>query len=185
MAYFDDLSEYAYLPGWSRPGTKTIGWLDTEHVFPTAPPDDALLNALWAFCKVSVAQTRGGHLCPFCEEDRPLEGTRNGNCLLLGTSEIRVFSREGIVSAAPTAIYHYVETHHYKPPDEFVRALMNGPRSDSQEYFRLLRQIDLEWNDTSQGGQGYVKLSDIRPEDEHVPLIKLMQRNKRQSENKT
>jgi hypothetical protein len=91
--------------------------------------------------------------------------------LLLGTAEIRVFSTEpnaesllrtlsGIESggllflqkalvpvrvyASPTLIYHYVEAHHYKPPDEFLRALRDGPKPPSPEYFDLLAKLDLE-----------------------------------------
>ena len=74
---------------------------------------------------------------------------RNGEKLLLGTSEIRVLSEDGTIYAAPTLIYHYICDHHYKAPDVFVRALKQGPRPGSDQYFRRLEELGLEWNRTS------------------------------------
>jgi transposase len=68
---------------------------------------------------------------------------------LLGTSEIRVLSRDGTIYAAPTLIYHYMKIHHYKPPEEFIRALYEGLTPSSQEYSDQLRELGLEWNRTS------------------------------------
>jgi hypothetical protein len=83
---------------------------------------------------------RGVHDCEFCKsEDLPL-AERNNEKLLLGTSEIRVFSTQGEIYAAPTLIYHYVSVHHYEPPDEFVRALTEGPQPESREYFDRLKE---------------------------------------------
>jgi hypothetical protein len=42
----------------------------------------------------------------------------------LGDAEVRVTGRDGKVYAAPNLLYHYIEKHGYKPPDEFVEALM-------------------------------------------------------------
>ena len=52
----------------------------------------------------------------------------------LGWAEIRVFGDDGKVYAAPNMIYHYVTAHHYKPPDEFVRALRSCPCPPSDQY---------------------------------------------------
>jgi len=41
-------------------------------------------------------------------------------------------------------IYHYVQAHYYKPPDEFLRALREGPKPPSREYFDLIKKLDLE-----------------------------------------
>ena len=151
MAYLEDLSEYSYAPGFVRPGTRTVGWLAQRHPFPTAIPDEALLDLLWLYCSISVAQTRGFHKCEFCPAGTISHFERNGQRLLLGTSEIRVFSPEGQAYAAPTLIYHYVAVHHYKPPDEFLRALRAGPQPPSEEYFDALARLNLEWWKTSRG----------------------------------
>jgi hypothetical protein len=57
----------------------------------------------------------------------------------------------GHIYAAPTLIYHYVEAHHYKPPDEFLQALREGPRPPSQEYFAELAKLGVEWRKISGG----------------------------------
>lgn len=150
MAYFKDLSDYAYAAD-SIPGTKAIGWLSRGHAFPTMAPDEEVLDLLWLYCSISVEQTRGMHDCEFCPVGSARYFERNGHRLLLGTSEIRVFSRDGQIYAAPTLIYHYVAVHRYKPPDEFLQALREGPRPPSQEYFDTLAKLNLEWNKTSRG----------------------------------
>jgi len=37
-------------------------------------------------------------------------------------------------------IYHYINDHHYLPPDEFVQAVLHGPLLGSDEYSRRASQ---------------------------------------------
>jgi hypothetical protein len=150
MSYFEDLSDYAYSRSeFNRLGTKNVGWLDTAHEFPIGTPTEDLLDLVWDYCKVSIAQTRGIHECQRCPSGTSHFVERNGQHLLLGSAEIRVFAKGGVIYAAPTLVYHYISVHHYAPPDEFVRALGDGPRPPSQEYFDRLEELGLEWNETS------------------------------------
>lgn len=149
MAYFEDLSNYVYSPEFARPGTLNVGWLDFGHYFNKTVPSEDDLDLLWEFCEVSVAQMRGIHNCNICSGDVPIVGERRNTRLLLGTSEIRVFSNAGVVYSAPTLIFHYVSVHHYRPPEEFTSALRSGPRPPTESYFERLRKMDLEWNRTS------------------------------------
>ena len=150
MAFFADLSDYTYANStFARPGTKAVGWLARDHEFPRMAPKEEVLELLWQYGSVSVALMRGGHDCEFCPSGRARRAERNGEGRLLGVAEIRVFSREGQVYAAPTMIYHYVAVHHYKPPDEFLQALCEGPRPPDQEYFDALARLNLEWSRTS------------------------------------
>jgi hypothetical protein len=178
MAYIADLSDYPYGDDCQLARAKAIGWLDHGQPFPTSPPDAAMLDRLWKFCQTSVAQTRGWHQCTFCDGAVGVEVQRDGQTLLLGTAEIRVFSATGQVYAAPTMIYHYVAVHHYAPPGEFVSALFDGPPPSSARYFELLRIYGLEWNPTSTGGHGFWDPSNHRPEDDDIPLIELMARSR-------
>lgn len=159
MAYYSDLSPYSYLASAVRhPATRNVGWLAPGHDFPVAAPSEALLDALWRYCKVSIAQTRGIHECELCERDgTAARGERHGETLLLGSSEIRVFSG-GEVFAAPTLIYHHVAAHHYAPPERFVRALADEPGPPSEAYFTQLIQLGLAWNTTSMPGRAPRKL---------------------------
>jgi hypothetical protein len=149
MTYYKDLSEYSYHNGaFHRPRTWNVGWLGLEHEFEQVEPTDGILDKLWSFCKISVAQMRGIHECEFCRDDS-YYAERKGETLLLGSSEIRVFSCDGETYAAPTLIYHYMKSHNYKPPDKFIRALKEGPAPETQEYFDRLKELGLEWNRTS------------------------------------
>jgi hypothetical protein len=148
MAYFDDLSVYRYIPECFRPETLNVGWLAIGHDFEKRSATDAFLGGLWRYCAVSVAQTRGIHLCDFCQDSESFVAERGGARLLLGSAECRVFSR-GRIYAAPTLIYHYVAEHQYRPPDEFIEAVLEAP-SPSRDYFERLESLGLEWRWTSE-----------------------------------
>lgn len=145
MSYFEDLSQYSFLPAGLRPGTRNVGWLDRVHDFPTTTPTEELLDQLWSFCLVSVNQTRGIHVCPFCPTNSGPCFERRGHRLNLGSAEIRVFSTDGTVYAAPTLIYHYVQTHKYRPPDDFVSGILGGPQPTHPDYFERLTSLGLSW----------------------------------------
>jgi hypothetical protein len=119
MTYFKDMSGYWYhRNGMARRGRSpslAVGWLSAVHAFPQAEPSEALLDRLWQFCKISVAQMRGIHECEFCSVEA-YRAEHKGETLFLGTSEIRVLALEGGVYAAPTLIFHYVKAHRYLPP---------------------------------------------------------------------
>jgi hypothetical protein len=144
MTYFADLSDYEYHT-FEPPGIKNVGWLASGHEFPKAEPTEELLDKLWAFCssRPRCTQTRGIHPCPFCSDKGPNVAERNGEQLGLGTAEIRVFSRDGQIYAAPTLIYHYVKSHNYSPPAEFIQALFQGPAPPGEEYFRRIEELDV------------------------------------------
>ena len=111
MAVFEDLTPYTY---WEDlPGTVNIGWLDPARPFPVGPTDEVFRTKLGMLCERPVKQTRGRYLCHLCSgEGRPG-----------GSYEIRV-TGNGRVYAAPSLVHHYVVAHDYRPPDEFVRAVL-------------------------------------------------------------
>jgi hypothetical protein len=112
---------------------------------------------LWQFCLISVVQTRGIYECDLCSSARTIAEERNGDSLALGSAEIRVFGEDGSIFAAPNLIYHYVKEHQYKLPEEFERALLDGPKPPSEEYFEKLENLELSWSATlkadSDGGR--------------------------------
>jgi hypothetical protein len=153
MAYFEDLSDYDYLgPTSSGDRGKSVGWLERGYRFDTARPSEELLEALWRYCKISVRQTRGIHSCDFCKDELWYIAERNGEKLIIGSSEIRVFSKSGTIYAAPTLLYHYVESHNYSPPEEFVRAVLEEPDPAKPSYFSRLEELGIAWNATSVPG---------------------------------
>jgi hypothetical protein len=153
MAYFEDLTPYEYRMECSRPGTKNIGWLGEGHAFAVAEAGATFLEALWRFCKVSVVQTRGLHVCEMCDVVEACFARRGDESLMLGFSEIRVFAANGDIFAAPTLIYHYVAQHQYAPPASFVASVLGGPAPPDGAYFERLEAIGLEWKATSPPGK--------------------------------
>ncbi len=122
--YFEDLSSYCYLK--RRPNKKTlnIGWLDSQHPFPTGTIPDEVLKRVLALCFTPVNQTLGYHASPFLRQASfgyPVEF--NGKKTLLGSAEIRVPGKDGKVYAAPNLIYHYMKDCGYLPPQEFLEAV--------------------------------------------------------------
>jgi len=121
-------------------------------------------------------QTRGFHRCDLCvpSPSTTVSVIRDGFKVALGSAEIRVLSKENTstirerlrrqkpgllflrkslgtfdVYAAPNLIYHYVEVHHYKLPEEFVNALREGPKPPDREYFKRLEVLGLEWGEAA------------------------------------
>jgi hypothetical protein len=166
MAYFEDLSDYTYADAYFyRPGTTNIGWLGLGIDFNKMEPDEEPLGRIWEYCTISVAQMRGLHLCELCSERDSNTPERDGRALLLGSAEIRVFSKSGDIYAAPNLIYHYVSAHRYRPPDAFIRALSEGPSPPGPQYFDQLSALGLEWGTTSRPGPNPVRFRIVRTED--------------------
>lgn len=84
--------------------------------------------------------------------------------LLLGSGEIRVFNSAGDVFAAPNLIYHYILQHHYRPPDEFLRAVEHGPRPRSDEYRALLKHLSVDWRENFPMTDEPIKFRFVRTE---------------------
>lgn len=130
MTWYPDLSEYTYLPD-SAPEGKTIlavGWLDGEHDFPTGDvPQEFIDNVAEQAATYGYAKMRGWHGCEIPhpnEVDYPITAVIDGKEVTLGDAEIRVTTENGTILTAPNLIYHYITVHHYRPPEEFIQAVL-------------------------------------------------------------
>lgn len=118
--YYQDLSAYTYTQEEQR--TLNVGWLDKEHDYLKGEVDDRFLIRLRLFMEQIVHDDCfGPHRCELCNQAR-------------ASGEIRVFGENGVIYASPTMIYHYVKSHHYLPPQEFIDAVLYGPLPGSTEY---------------------------------------------------
>lgn len=117
--YYLDLSRYAYFG--HEPNTYNVGWLDATHPYPTGHVPTEFVERLHSFLEITVRPMFGSHLCELCHNTS-------------WTKEIRVFGQGEIVYAAPAMIYHYVVDHHYRPPEEFIQAVLTSPAVDSVVY---------------------------------------------------
>lgn len=140
--YYLDLSPFQYQ---SRPleigPTLNVGWLCPEHEFQTGKPDPRFLDALWAYCLQPIVEHRGYHICEFCAlaPDASRHTSRQGRTNKLGSKLICVFDSESTAYLSPDLIFHYVLEHNYAPPDDYVRAVVSGPRPGTEEYAKLVR----------------------------------------------
>jgi hypothetical protein len=147
MTHFIDLTPYSYrAAGGSEAGALNVGWLSAGVEFPTTSPDLQFVNRLWRFCKVSIGQTRGLHECEICRSREANVVRLNEEELLLGSAEIRVISDQGQLYAAPNLIFHYVVSHNYSPPLEFVRAVLVGPCPPENSYYERLSKAGINWS---------------------------------------
>jgi hypothetical protein len=124
--YYPDLAEGKYFG-------LSIGWLDRAHDYPRGPVPTGFLEALAEACWKTAAAHKGSHCCELCPSPQwafadAYVVLANGTRLALGSRVIRVWSRSGQAYVAPDLIYHYVKTHKYQPPAEFIEAVMSpGP----------------------------------------------------------
>jgi hypothetical protein len=122
MAHFADLSKYTYSsdrPRWPVV-LLNVGWLGTDHPFPTGVCPAEFLVRLRDAATTPVALMRGFHYCEFCP--RPIDDERTPR----GNGEIRIRGVGRRAYASPTLIVHYAEAHSYRPPDEFIAAVLNA-----------------------------------------------------------
>jgi hypothetical protein len=150
MAYFEDLTLYRYWEGHAfpamGPNIVNVGWLERGHDFPKGAVPQPFIARLWHCCRAAVMMARGFHDCEFCrfQPSGPLPVTYACETLELGYEEIRAFGRQGRVFAAPNLIFHYVTKHCYKPPEEFIDAVLHGPLGGTAEFEKQLQDIGFE-----------------------------------------
>jgi hypothetical protein len=127
LAYFEDLTPYSYFRvDKGEPVPVNIGWLDPDRPFPQGPTTEEFRTKLRQLCEQPVQQTRGLHRCEFCLGP-------------VGSAEMRVEGK-GRVYAAPVLVHHYVVAHDYRPPDEFIEAVLawSGSRWGASKRLSLL-----------------------------------------------
>lgn len=140
MVWFEDLTAYEYLQRGEFTPCINIGWLDDDRTYPRGPVPDKFVARLRRFCRVRVHEGPERYVCNLSRCPGLAANARPGDAIAceLGTAEIRVFGRDGTTYAAPDLILHYVAEHGYVPPDEFIDAVLRGPRPTSNKYARLL-----------------------------------------------
>jgi hypothetical protein len=127
LAYYPDLTPYAYYPGEEH--MLNVGWLSKDVVFTRGPVPMAFAHELKLLAEHPIELTRGCHVCEFCEQPHDLikefpEYEAVWEMFRCGNGEIHVANRSGAIYCAPTLVLHYVSEHQYQPPQEFVDAVL-------------------------------------------------------------
>jgi hypothetical protein len=139
MTLFADLTPYTYFhPEEEQAETVNIGWLDRCHPFPVGETSDEFRAKLQVLTLWPVKQTRGFQPCYFCKgRDRPA-----------GSAEIRVAGGRKVY-AAPILVHHYVAAHWYRPPEEFIAAVVAWDPSRAPDPERAALELALAMQPTN------------------------------------
>lgn len=119
--YYKDLTLYDN----DHPNIFNIGWLENNDFNQGDLPDDILEKLISMMDKTHANQMRGTHICTFCG-DNAVYGRYQiiGKELFLGSAELWIpnidFKKIHVV---PDLILHYIESHRYLPPKEFLDAV--------------------------------------------------------------
>ncbi|MBQ8188500.1 MAG: hypothetical protein IJZ44_01850 [Lachnospiraceae bacterium] len=139
MAVYKDFSEYE-LDNIKLHNVINIGWLGEAGCFPQGNVSDEFLMNLWEYYKCPIFSTRKIY------QNEKLDGywkffvaIFNGREIGLGSSEVRVLDKErGVVYASPNLIIHYIVNHNYCPPQEYIKAVIEGPKPNSKDYCNMI-----------------------------------------------
>lgn len=130
MTWCPELGNTDHDRGYWQPNAKYVGWLDPHKEWPrrgyTTPE---FQDRLLAICVHALAAEvhMGPHFCQFCTHDHA-----SGNMTFLIER-----AGGGIRYHFPELLAHYVIQHGYKPPQEFIDAVMaNEPIPLSAEKMR-------------------------------------------------
>jgi hypothetical protein len=126
LSSFDGLSLASSVPLWNKYSQiLRVGWLGPQFVFPKGVVDGIVSDALWGLCINRSIQMRMSCGCYLCNTPhfQPLVTQHAGRCVTLIAGLITVPSSDGILFVAPNLIAHYVTSHGYLPPDQFVKAV--------------------------------------------------------------
>jgi len=123
MAWFEDLQACTYFRG-DCAHLLAVGWLEQGRPFlrGRCTPEftarlEQLMKGPW-----TPEDFMGPHFCDLCPPR-----TVTGHTNLFVPAEEAVY-------VAPELVTHYIARHGYRPPDQFIRAVMACPPMHSPEY---------------------------------------------------
>lgn len=119
-SYYDDLTPHTYSDTGGYKNVVNIGWLDEGKSFEQGDVPAGFAGRLLDL--QSVHNHRGFHGCPFCGKSR-------GNKVL-------AIKGNGVTYFCPDMIHHYVTEHNYKPPQDFIDAVMAKPEKKKEDNIR-------------------------------------------------
>jgi hypothetical protein len=125
---------------------RAVGWLSKDHPFPTGTVSPEFLAALRSHLRAAwqPVYLMGPHFCEFCPKPKPREGR-------VGGSRNLWIPAVSVVYVAPELVAHYVEAHGYRPPDEFISAVLACPEQDTPAFHQLLGRFP-RWGESVEPG---------------------------------
>jgi hypothetical protein len=137
--YFPDLGTECMLD--KGPYVRAVGWLSSDHPFTTGDVPREFLNALKEHLRDpwQPSAYAGRHDCEFCPPNRK-------GCFDDGVRNLWI-PGDGVLYIAPEMIVHYIETHGYCPPEEFMEAVLNCPEQQSPAFLDRIIQLNTWWSE--------------------------------------
>lgn len=134
--YYKDLTDYEYI---EKCEAKNVGWLDTKYSYEKGEVSEEFLAGLWKCIRYPVHVCRGFHVCNLClkENEPPIIKYKNEK-REAGYYETVVKGKDGTLYLAPSLIFHYITEHQYKPPQEFIEAVLYTKKLSDKEYREIL-----------------------------------------------
>ena len=129
LTFFQDMARSSLVARGQH--VRAIGWLHPAHPYTRGSVPTEFLARLKEFIRrpglsgddFYFPGIGGLHTCEFCGNAHG-----GGNLGLPCDDLLFVF---------PDMIVHYIEAHDYKPPDQFIAALMRSPLRDTEEFALL------------------------------------------------
>ncbi len=141
MTWYPDLGPIDYFPVRDASTLRAVGWLNAEHEFdagPTTTDDFERLCELFVDPWKPPWSAAGYHQCELCAHTGgPSSIHFRDHTIHIGLVNLFVPSGE-LIYVAPSLILHYVDAHHYRPPEEFLAAVRACPPMRSMEFKRAL-----------------------------------------------
>jgi len=119
-SYYEDLTPHTYSHDRGYKNVVNIGWLDKGEPFEKGDVPAGFSSRL-SDLEV-VHRHKGYHNCPFCDGG--------------SGDKVLAVKGKGKVYFCPSMIQHYVTKHHYKPPQEFIDAVMARPEKKKEDNIR-------------------------------------------------
>jgi hypothetical protein len=105
-----DLTAFCSDDGQPQFGRLSVGWLPHDDAYSRGPVSPAFLNALR-----TLARKEHEHRCTICDRSRSAG---------LTVTPLEVDAPSGVTYVVPDLILHYVEAHEYRPPQDFMEAVV-------------------------------------------------------------
>lgn len=168
-SYYNDLTYYSchYFEN-----AKNIGWIE-ETGFNKGNVSKEFIENLYKYIKRPI------HIVRDCFYS--LDMTYKNEILSLGFLEIRVLSEDGKQRyASPDLIFHYIVELGYKPPQEFIDAVLYGPKPGSVGYENFMNRYKEEYllGESEETVRLAEKLTNIIYEDNMGKLKEIIEKRK-------
>jgi hypothetical protein len=134
--FIEDLSTNAYFA--IGDNVRAVGWLEAEYPYArgAVPPEFLARLKEHVATAYQPVYFMGVHECSLCPEGKEAVGASN---VMIPT--------ERLIYIAPELVVHYIEDHGYRPPQEFIDAVMICPDQESPAFHARLARLEKTWDD--------------------------------------